>query len=240
MTLRDEIVGACTICGRTGYVGSTICECLLKFRAYNRLVGNGFKHSLLNLVAASAYRQPFYESGQSFVQYYLDNIGEVEGKGLSLYIDSRERGRGKTTLAHFLMYNVAHKFSSTENYRRESSLSFGFEHAGALVKNVEDDKRFSTFYVLDDLGAEERTGYKRDVGLAVLQEILHYRRDNRLSTIITSNYNPKDLSGLYSGVLDSLLEISAAGDIQGSLFRRVELGGDTDLRLSEDSEWPKI
>ena len=236
MTLRNEIVGTCLKCGRTGYIGTDLCECLLKLRAYNKLVDKGFKKYLLDFVSES-YQEPCYESGQGFVSYYLANILEVENKGLSLYLFSRERGRGKTTLTHYLAYRIASMFSSTDTYRRETSLSFGFETASALMRG-ESDKRFATYYVLDDLGTEDRGGYKRDQWLSVLQETLHHRRDNKLPTIITSNYSPKDLSVLYLGVLDSLLEISAGGTFQGSLFRQIELGGPTDLRISEDSEWP--
>lgn len=240
MTLRDEIVGACEKCGRTGYIGSETCECLLKLRAYNRLLDRGFRKRLLDISSNHNYQFPEFESGKNFVDYYLDNPLEVELKGLSLYIFSKERGRGKTTLAHHLMWRIAALFSETSNYRREDSLSFGFERS----RNVLGGKHlfgFSTFYVLDDLGSEDRSSqWKKELVISDLQELMHYRRDKHLSTIITSNYHPSDLSNIYDGVLDSLLEIRSDGSVGGALVRQVELGGGEDYRLLEDaSEWPK-
>ena len=95
-------------CGKTGYVGSEICGCLLKFRAYNRLVDEGFHKNLLDITSSPDFKFPEFLSGEEFVNYFLSNPVIVEEKGLSLYIFSKERGRGKTTLAHYIMW----KFSS--------------------------------------------------------------------------------------------------------------------------------
>ena len=238
MKLKEEIIGACLKCGRTGYVGQEICECMLKFRAYNRLVNHGFKQSLLDIVSDPTYAGPLYENGKFFVDYFLANLDEVESKGLSLYIFSRERGRGKTTLAHALCYQLALSFAHTAKYRRESSLSFGFERSNELLRSFNTDPLYhSTYYVLDDLGNEDRSGWRKELGTSVLQEVLPYRRENKLSTIITSNYAPNDLSNFYSGMLDSLLEIGPDGTMGGLMYRQVELGGGTDLRM-EGSVWP--
>jgi len=239
MGLKDEIVGVCEKCGRTGYVDHEICECLLKFRAYNRLMGSGFHKKLLDKVSSLDFKFPKFESGKGFVEYYLSDLAKVEAEGFMLYIFSNERGRGKTTLAHYIMWKVAYSYSRTENYRREDSLSFGFERAKTVLGN-EKGPEHTTFYVLDDLGSETRTpAWKKELVLSDLQELLHYRRDKHLPTVITSNYPPLGLSKIYNGALDSLLEIKSDGTIGGSLIRQVELGGDEDYRLlEEDSEWP--
>ena len=239
MGLKDEIVGICEKCGKTGYVGSEICECLLKFRAYNRLLDKGFHKRLLDKASDPNFKFPVFESGRGFVEYYLSDFAKVEQEGFMLYISSRERGRGKTTLAHYIMWKAAHLYSRTENYRREDSLSFGFERAKKVLGD-EKGPEHTTFYVLDDLGSETRTpAWKKELVISDLQELLHYRRDKHLPTVITSNYHPSDLSNIYEGVLDSLLEIRPDGTIGGRLIRQVELGGDEDYRLlEEDSEWP--
>jgi DNA replication protein DnaC len=201
------------------------------------LAYTGFKKDMLDLVASSSYPGPVYESGVEFVNYYLANVQEVEDRGLSLYIFSRERGRGKTTLAHSIMYRIARLFSPTNKYRRGGDFSFDFERANELVLGPKGESPgySSTFYVLDDLGNENKTGYLKGDGISELQEVLHTRRGK--PTIITSNYNPQELSNLYAGLLDSLLEISSDGVVHGSLFRQIELGGPEDLRLLNVGGW---
>jgi hypothetical protein len=211
---------------------------MLKFRSYNRLIGNGFSKKLLDIVSSEHYQLPVFESGNDYVQYYITHPEEVESGGFILYIFSTERGKGKTTLAHYLMWRTAMRFSSTENYRRERSLSFGFNRSREILGN-EGAPPLPTFQVLDDLGSEPRIPlWKKELVISDLQELLHYRRDKHLPTVITSNYHPSNLSNLYDGVVDSLLEIRPDGLIGGSLARQVELGGGEDLRLLDTSGWP--
>jgi len=238
VSLKDEIVGNCEKCGRTGYIGSEICECFLKFRSYNRLIDKGFSRNSLDISSSVDYTFPHFESGRGFVDYFLENPAEVESKGLTLYIFSNERGRGKTTLSHYIMWKMALAYSHTKNYRRENSLSFGFNRSRDVLGG---ERKFvlPTFYVLDDLGSEGRSPqWKKELVISDLQELMHKRRDFNLPTIITSNYHPSSLSNIYDGVLDSLLEIKSDGNIGGSLIRQVELGGGEDFRFINNNGWP--
>jgi len=237
MDLKTEILASCGKCGHTGVVNNELCDCIFRFRALNRMVDTGFNLSTLRLVSGK-YRIPEIVSGGEYLDYYQSNQEDVESKGLSLYIFSREKGRGKTTLAHRLIYQTARYFAITSRYRR--SRNYGFERSDRFLADRDAELWKSTFYVLDDLGAEDGSAsWTRKKAVASFQELFHYRRDNKLSTIITSNYHPSDLSSLYDGVLDSLLEIAPDGKIGGVVFRQVEIGGGEDLRLSEEaSEWP--
>jgi hypothetical protein len=247
MTLKDEIVGSCQLCQGEGKLRNAVgelilCNCLVKFRAYNRLLGSGFCDDTLNFVSNDEYAFPKFESGEEFVNYWTNSVSEVLQKGLSLFIYSSEKGRGKTTLAHYLVYTLAKHFQRTENYSRDRS--YGFETAQRLQMNfdAEDGQLWqSTVYVLDDLGAEAaESSWKREAYLSTLQQVLHYRRDNKLSTIITTNYPPKFIAEKYQHTLDSLLEIRPDGVIgKGKVFRAVEVGGGEDLRLMDSrTEWP--
>jgi len=91
--------------------------------------------------------------------------------------------------------------------------------------------------VLDDLGNEKRANKQRREAIApALQELLQFRRNERLPTIFTSNYSPEALSALYEGRIDSLLEIGVDGVVHGNMFRQIEVGGGEDLRTL-NSEW---
>jgi len=237
MDLKTEILSECNKCEHTGLVGSDLCECILRFRALNRMVGTGFNSAMLRRVSRS-YLVPELESGGEYLDYYQKHPEEVESRGLSLYIYSREKGRGKTTLAHRLVYEAARYFAYTARYKRDRN--YGFERSDRFLSDKDSGLWRSSFYVLDDLGAEDGSAsWTRNKALAAFQELFHFRRDRQLPMVITSNYHPSDLSRLYDGVLDSLLEILPDGSLGGTVFRQVEVGGGEDFRLSkEESEWP--
>jgi len=247
MTLKQEIVGACSHCDPDGFKADEYgtvcvpCDCLLKFRAYNRLISGGFCQNTLDYATASGYNLPMVEEGDPYLTYFLNNIEQVEKDSLGLFIYSNERGRGKTTLAHYLMYHMAKYLSDLAHYR--STRTYVFEKSSELLKDARSRKPKelwrSTWYVLDDLGNEDRSNnWSKEAMISVLQDLFQYRRPKGLPIIITSNYSPSDLSSLYGGVLDSLMEIKADGHIGGSLYKEVKVGGAEDLRtLEENSKW---
>lgn len=239
-SLYNEIVRDCSLCNGTGEINGDTCECKHKLAAYSRILEGGFYRPVLDFVTKPEFVHPMYISGSQYVGYYVNNPLEVVKKGLSFYIYSRERGRGKTTLAHLLVYHLAYFFGPRQgNYRRNQT--YGFETVNDVINNFlskDEGLSKSTIYVLDDLGNEDQVQWKRDALISALQKIFQYRRPLKLPTIITSNYFPGDLSNRYGGILDSLLEIKPDGAIGGDLFRQIELGGGEDLRLSGDSSWP--
>ncbi len=205
------------------------------------MVDTGFDlNTLENVSDFEAYKWPVIESGEEYLNHFYSSPNEVASSGLSLFIFSKEKGWGKTTLAHHLVYNTARYWSETSRYDRQRT--YRFERSDVFLKNAKKDitNWNASFYILDDLGCEDRSSdWVREKFFSTLQEALHYRRDRKLSTIITSNYNPSDLSNLYDGVVDSLLEIRPDGIIRGNLFRQVEVGGGEDLRLTDpNSNWP--
>lgn len=242
-SLKDKIVGSCPACGGQGYVGASLCSCSIKFRVYNRLTSGGYNEETLDLVSSPSYALPMLERGQEFVQYFLSNPKIVMEKGLGLFVFSKENGRGKTTLAHYLVYNLAWPFALTENYSRDRNYAFKDVHSLAesfSSSRGEDEAEpdwKATVLVIDDMGIENRSGWRKDLVLPMFHQILHYRRDNKLPTLITSNFPPSTLSRFYDGVLDSVLEVRPDGVIGGQVFRQVEVGGGEDFRL-QMSDWP--
>lgn len=242
MSLREEIIGSCEICSGSGWQDGQACECMLKFRVYNRLLKAGFSKYSLDFSDREEYQLPMIESGEEFVQFFLKDPEFVEDKGLSLYIYSQDKGRGKTTLAHRIALETAGSFVDKDNY--STFRTYKFVHVEDLLQDFRagnEESWRSTWLVLDDLGNEDRyTEWKKSLFLSSFQRVLHYRRDKRLPTIITSNYQPGDLSRIYQGELDSLLEIHPDGQLGGSLYKSVQVGGAEDLRTIEGvSEWPE-
>jgi predicted ATPase len=206
------------------------------------MINGGFHEKTLDYITSGTYSFPMIERGLEALNYFVANPEDVLDKGLSLYINSKENGRGKTTLAHYLVYSLLWHFSKTENYRPSRTYSFDNIHSMCEKesKGWEFETWKATVLVIDDLGTEFRAAsWKKDSNTAMLHRIMHYRLDNRLVTIITSNYDPSALSSIYSSVLDSVLEIRPDGFIGGKVFRQIETGGAEDFRMSEEnSEWP--
>ncbi len=240
--LKESIVGSCETCNRTGWSeDGTPCSCLIKFRAFNRLTKGGFTLKTLELITCSEYEIPEIDEGGAFVDYFADNPLEVEERGLSLYIHSKGRGRGKTTLAQCLVYKAAWQFSHKEMYSTHRDYAFiNIEDLIKKSRKGDESAWKSTWLVIDDLGNEDRSAsWKKAAVVAILQQVMHYRRDRDLPTIITSNYAPNNLSAIYSGEIDSLLEIGPDGKISGMVIREVEVGGGEDFRQIEElSAWP--
>lgn len=233
--LKDSIVKVCPLCAGTGYVGDSACTCLLKFRASQAMLVGGYNARFVEYVSDDNYSYPEIVYGVEYLDWFVEHLVMVDRKGLGLYIHSRERGRGKTTLAHYLIYKVAYYFNQTNNYSSDRKFSFG--SVTDLLENK--DRPYSKYLVIDDLGNEDKSAtWKREIAQAELQRTLQYRRANNLVTLITSNYTPEDLCSLYSGYLDSLLEYVPGSRINGELLREVEVGGGEDLRVANpNSGW---
>jgi len=241
--LKNKIVGSCTLCGGSGKNGLDNCSCIIKFSAYNRMISGGFRENILDFVNNESYTIPYCVSGRNFLDFYTQNISFVMKEGLCLYICSADRGRGKTTLSHYIVYKICELLSQTYLYQRNRE--YRFEHIADIINKSKYNDTFdwkSTVLVIDDLGNEDRSSsWKKENVISLLQQIMQYRRDYSLPTIITSNYNPSALSRLYDGVMDSLLEIKVDGTLGGSIFRQIELDSEEDLRLNPiAAKWPEL
>ena len=229
-----QVITACPICQGTGYVDFELCSCWLNYRVSVYLSSGNFSVNILKYVSDTKYVVPMIESGESSLDYMIQNPDKVLDRGLSLYVFSREAGRGKTCLVTYIVKEISKHFLKTENYR--SGFSVAFQTANdllddALAFNPVEAWKTASIYVLDDLGNENRaTKQKREAMAPSLQRVLQYRRNEGLPTLITANYTPEDLGNLYEGRINSLLEIDLEGTIHGNLFRQIEVGGGEDLR----------
>lgn len=233
MNFKD-LVNNCPICKGTGYVDCITCSCMASYRTLLYLLDFGFEEDMLEMIHKD-YDYPFIESGENFVNYFDKNPEVVEKKGLSLFLYSQERGRGKTTLAHYLSYSyLNYYFQHMNRYSRDREL--GFNYVDDLLEEFDSNDWWKRrFYVLDDLGKEDSSAvWKKEANISKLHRILQYRRNKKLVTIITSNYPPSEISRKYDGQLDSLLEIQLDGSLGGGIFKSVKVGGPEDLRLNRD------
>ena len=113
-------------------------------------------------------------------------IGDDSGQGLFLY---GPRGTGKTKLAAIIANERLRQgkpvlFSSVPDLLGDIRASF---HRGDTEEVLQSVKEAS-FLVLDDLGAERMTEWVGEQLFA----IVNYRLNERLATVVTSNFSPDE------------------------------------------------
>ena len=115
--------------------------------------------------------------------------GDDSGQGLFLY---GPRGTGKTKLAAIIANERLRQgkpvlFSSVPDLLGDIRASF---HRGDTEEVLQSVKEAS-FLVLDDLGAERMTEWVGEQLFA----IVNYRLNERLTTVVTSNFSPNEIIG---------------------------------------------
>ena len=109
------------------------------------------------------------------------------GRGLYLY---GERGTGKTKLAAIVANEIAKKgnpviFSSVPDLMSDIRATFSKGTTDEAVRQVKE----TPFLVLDDLGAENPSPWVGEQLFA----IINYRYNAKLPTLVTSNYDNKEV-----------------------------------------------
>ena len=94
--LRLKIQRDCPQCGGTSYVNDVLCNCAIKFRAYNRMTRGGFHEGTLDFITGGTYRLPMIENGSLALKDY--NLSdEAKAAIVSGDINWIEKNIGKLT-----------------------------------------------------------------------------------------------------------------------------------------------
>jgi len=237
MFSKDELVGNCSKCNGVGVLYEGPCSCMVDFRTAHWMVSGGFSENSLEFCYDPSYVLPvFKDNGSLIINKFLESPVLTESKGLSLFITSYEKGAGKTTLAHYLAFHwLRHFFEKTERYSR--SRKVGFQFCSDFIEKFDEQLWKRRFFVLDDMGSENISAvWLREDMVSKTHQMLQYRRNHNLPTIITSNLSASLLSDRYKGELDSVLEI--IGDtIGGGVFKTIQVDGSNgDFRLEDKWE----
>jgi DNA replication protein DnaC len=143
------------------------------------------------------------------VKTYLANIQTFLDEGIGLYIWSPENSTGKTAISV-----LAQKYAMKHGYSTYFITSEDFKDALITKEMFSED---TTIYqraitvdllVLDDITKEYRPKTSNaNIGFAEskIQQMLRFRSQHRLSTIFTSNTNPKEMGNIYGKDLSEML-----------------------------------
>lgn len=120
---------------------------------------------------------------------YIDNLEEYRKKGMGLILYG-STGKGKTCAAVLLAMEII---------RRDGHPLFErYSEIARIEMDAEDELRRSklrdaAFLIIDDFGA----GPGKEATAAMVEEILRSRQADRLTTIITTNMDKKEMLELF-------------------------------------------
>lgn len=130
----------------------------------------------------------------------LENPGERIG-----FVFSGPFKSGKTTLMLTIerLFNVVGKYTDAWEYQSENSLDTLFLRANEL-RRYETVAMDASVLFLDNLGYEEN-GRDGAYSVEAVKNLLHYRSDNRLLTVIGTPYDSQSIQETYGVDLGNIL-----------------------------------
>lgn len=155
----------------------------------------------------STFNLPSLRKVKSFVQTYLDELDDnlIENRGIC-FIGSN--GVGKSFLSCIILQEVyRHRYSCRRvtfgAYISAYTESWGASKSerDALETDLHDKYKGVEFLVLEEIGKE----IDSKIAKPILEDLLRYREEHGLVTIICSNLTPATLKELYGASVCSLI-----------------------------------
>lgn len=206
----------CSICKDIGFIiekGSAI-ECSCRFPIYQKSLPE--RHRLADFDKLDYSNLDKVAGLMEMINYYKRTPLNKVKKGVYLQGDV---GRGKTMLACAIFNNYLGqgklKFIVVDELIRRIKEAFGGGREFELSKYMEAE-----LIVLDDLGAEKMTEFVE----GEIYNIINYRYNKKLPTIITSNINWNDLPEKYEmngkRIASRISEMCGSFNLNGKDYRR--------------------
>ena len=143
---------------------------------------------------------------KQYVLCYTEHLDKVykEGKGIYFFGNN---GVGKTTLACMILkecytYRYTCKRITFMDYVSLYTRAWGDSEAKQEVEDAINKIKSREFLCIEEIGKENDT----KVAVNVLEDLLRYREDNSLPTIICTNLSPKAIKERYGNSIYSLLK----------------------------------
>ena len=143
---------------------------------------------------------------KQYVLRYTEHLDKVYKEGKGIYFFGKN-GVGKTTLACMILkecytYRYTCKRITFMDYVSLYTRAWGDSVAKQEVEEEVNKIKSREFLCIEEIGKENDT----KVAVNVLEDLLRYREDNSLPTIICTNLSPKVIKERYGNSIYSLLK----------------------------------
>ena len=148
----------------------------------------------------------FEDKLKQCVSTYIEHLDKVYKEGKGIYFFGKN-GVGKTTLACMILkecytYRYTCKRITFMDYVSLYTRAWGDSVAKQEVEEEVNKIKSREFLCIEEIGKENDT----KVSVNVLEDLLRYREDNSLPTIICTNLSPKAIKERYGNSIYSLMK----------------------------------
>ena len=148
----------------------------------------------------------FEDKIKQCVSTYIEHLDKVYKEGKGIYFFGKN-GVGKTTLACMILkecytYRYTCKRITFMDYVSLYTRAWGDSVAKQEVEEEINKIKSREFLCIEEIGKENDT----KVAVNVLEDLLRYREDNSLPTIICTNLSPKVIKERYGNSIYSLMK----------------------------------
>lgn len=231
---ENRIVKTCNVCGGLGSVKeddglSVMCECMKKvmINAYLVSVGVPRKYVADKWNWDTCVNESFVTECKNYASNFVNNY--MDGMGLYFY---GSQGRGKSTMESLIAKDVV-GLINPDTCKRFSVAFFIFEELVQISLNSTKDRLARTkldniiaktdLLIIDNIGSETGLGNESKHNVRLLEYILRQRDNACLPVIISSNFEPDELSKHYSDtVQDFITQNCEKIFVSGNNFRKRE------------------
>jgi DNA replication protein DnaC len=199
----SDIKYDCEKCGDTGYVGTTMCECMKR-----ALVMAGYESSGLGALIRSQsfenFSLEYYRSGGGNIlqmEHFKNNLKRFsenfDSNTYQNYLFMGNTGLGKTHLSTAVAKKVIDRgydvlyVTSVGMISDFESVRFG---DGSRAKHDIDRYTSADLLIIDDLGTEMVNQFT----MSCVYDVINERINARRSTIISTNLSSKDIEAKYN------------------------------------------
>ena len=206
-----QVKYTCPICSDTGYVnGTKICKCLREELIKATIASSGIGH-LIEKQSFENFELGIYSSNEANYQKMKRNydiakkFAENFGKRHDNLLMTGKTGTGKTHLSTAIAREVIKKgydviYDTTQNIISDFETD-RFKNAYSQAEPKADKYLECDLLIVDDLGAEFVTPFT----VSTIYNLVNTRQNRGLSTIISTNLSPKELSQKYEDRIYSRL-----------------------------------
>lgn len=174
------------------------------------LIGIPKKFHNITIEDFKTYKSEDLEAVQDCVARYISNMRFQELENLGGLCLFGSNGVGKTMLACIVAKEAyKHRYSTRRvtfvEYMSRYTLVWGarsIEEKESVEDDLYNNYKAVEFLVLEEVGKEVDS----KASAPILEDLLRYREDNGLVTILCTNLSPKDLENRYGVSVSSLLK----------------------------------